>query len=386
MRRRAHASGRPSACADTDRSASNSTAEAYRYAASHQLTGGSDFAQLEWLSGWIALRGLGDPGRAAGHFLRMWHEVDTPISKGRAAYWLGRAYEAEGAQRRATEWYARAADEPTAFYGQLAAEKLGLNMAPRVAARDGAADWRSGSFADGSLPDAVRLLLAADHGTRARWFLTAHGETLESRGDFAALGALALDLGRPDAAVRIAKSAARKGHVIMDIYYPVTDLAGFDGAIEPALAKAIARQESELNPEAVSPAGARGVMQLMPATAEQVARRLGLRYDRGRLTRDALYNARLGTTYMAEMLERYGGATILAAAAYNAGPHRVDAWLAANGDPRRGVDPIDWIENIPFTETRNYVQRVMEGLHVYRARLGAPDMGQPFAALTRPGA
>jgi soluble lytic murein transglycosylase len=197
------------------------------------------------------------------------------------------------------------------------------------------------------------------------------------------VGALALDLGRPDAAVRTAKSAAAAGHVLMDIYYPVTDLADDAQGIEPALALAIARQESELNPEAVSPAGARGVMQLMPATAERVARDLGLRYDRGRLTRDPAYNARLGSAYMADMLARYGGAPILAAAAYNAGPHRVDDWLARFGDPRRDVDPIDWIESIPFRETRNYVQRVMEGLHVYRARLGAGALQSPSAALTR---
>ncbi len=360
--------------------------DAYGHASAHFLTGGGDFAQLEWLAGWIALRGLNDPGRAAGHFLRMWREVETPISLGRAGYWLGRAYEAVGDPVRATEWYARAADAPTAFYGQLAAEKIGLNVAPRLAVPDGAADWRSASFAAGTVADAARLLAAADQGTRARWFLTSLAERLDSRADLAAAGALALDLGRPDAAVRIAKTAARKGHVIMDLYYPVTPLAQASGPIEPALAKAIARQESELNPEAVSPAGARGVMQLMPATAERVARDLGLGYDRGRLTRDPLYNARLGATYMAQMLERYAGATILAAAAYNAGPHRVDRWLVEIGDPRRGLDPIDWIESIPFSETRNYVQRVMEGLHVYRVRLGADALRSPSAALTRPGA
>jgi soluble lytic murein transglycosylase len=361
-------------------------AEAYRYAAAHHLTAGGDYAQLEWLAGWIALRGLGDPDRAAGHFLRMWHAVETPISLGRAGYWLGRAYEAAGDPRRATEWYARAADHPTSFYGQLAAEKIGLNAAPILAARDGAEGWSGEPFAASGVPDAARLLVAADQGLRARWFLTSLGATLETRADFAAAGALALALGRPDAAVRIGKTAAAAGHVIMDIYYPVTALSEVSAPIEPALAKAIARQESELNPEAVSPAGARGVMQLMPATAERVARDLGLRYDRGRLTADPVYNARLGTAYMAQMLERYDGATILAAAAYNAGPHRVDRWLVENGDPRRGVDPIDWIENIPFNETRNYVQRVMEGLHVYRARLGAAAIDSPLAALTRPGA
>ena len=357
--------------------------DAYALASSHRLIEGSDFAQLEWLAGWIALRGLGDAERAAGHFLRMWHEVYTPISRGRAGYWLGRAYEAAGDSRRARTWYAQAAEHPTSFYGQLAAEKAGAEIRPALAARDGVSDWRGAGFAEGSAPGAIRLLAAAGHGNRARWFLTSLAGDLETRADFAALGALALEIGRPDAAVRLAKTAAARGHVIMDIYYPVTDLAEASGPIEPALAKAIARQESELNPEAVSPAGARGVMQLMPATARKVARDLGLSYDRGRLTADPLYNARLGATYMAQMLERYDGAHILAAAAYNAGPSRVDRWLATLGDPRRGVDPLDWIEHIPFSETRNYVQRVLEGLHVYRARLGLPAPHGASGALVR---
>ena len=189
----------------------------------------------------------------------------------------------------------------------------------------------------------------------------------------AALGALArlvLELGQPHYAVRIAKHAARRGILIYPAYYPVTELAGYASKIEPALAMAIARQETELNQRAISPAGARGLMQLMPATARKVAGRIGESYSLNRLLDDWQYNARLGQSYLAEQIVAFGGSYVLAAAAYNAGPNRVDGWIGAQGDPRLpGTDMIDWIETIPFGETRNYVQRVIEGLYVYRARL-----------------
>jgi len=168
----------------------------------------------------------------------------------------------------------------------------------------------------------------------------------------------------------VAKNAARKGILIYPAYYPVTELAGYASKIEPALAMAIARQETELNQRAVSPAGARGLMQLMPRTAKRVAGWIGEEYSRSRLTEDWQYNARLGQTYLARRIGQFGGSYVLAAAAYNAGAHRVDTWIAAYGDPRLpGVDMIDWIETIPFSETRNYVQRVTEALYVYRSRL-----------------
>jgi soluble lytic murein transglycosylase len=362
------------------------SSEAYRYASQHHLTTGSDFADLEWLAGWIALRQLRDADRAIAHFRALWEDVATPISKGRAGYWLGRAYEAKGDAARAREWWRRAAEHPTSFYGQLAADRVGLDVTAALAARDGAADWRRGSFADGDTARAIILLQRAGEPALARRFLVSLAEAQTRREDVAAVGALALALDRPDAAVAVAKAAARRGEIVMDLYYPVTDMARAEGPVEPAFAKAIARQESEFNSEAVSRAGARGVMQLMPATAQAVARDLGLQYDRGRLTTDPVYNARLGKAYLARRLAEYGGAHILAAAAYNAGAGRVNEWIGRFGDPRRPeVDPIDWIEAIPFSETRNYVQRVMEGLHVYRARLGAPASPVGFAAaLTNP--
>jgi len=359
-------------------------AEAYRLASLHHLATGSAFADLEWLSGWIALRGLRDPQRAAGHFLRMYNDVETPISKGRGGYWLGLAYAQAGDAARAQTWFARAADHPTSFYGQLAAERIGRDVAPALAAHDGGGDWRKASIGRSDTLRAIGLLQAAGREREARQFLSSRARSLGAREDFAALGQFALEIGRPDGAVVVGKQAARAGHVIMDIYYPVESRVGTAGPIEPALALAIARQESEMNPAAISPAGARGLMQLMPRTAQKVSRDLGLRYDLGKLTDDPAYNVRLGKAYLAEMLAQFGGAKMLAAAAYNAGPNRADQWVGSLGDPRRAMDPVDWIEHIPFSETRNYVQRVMEGLHVYRARLGAEASASYTAALTRP--
>ncbi len=358
-------------------------AEAYRLASQHHLTSGAEFADLEWLSGWIALQGMRDPARAAQHFRRHYDDVATPISLGRGGYWMGRAYEAMGDQARAREWYARGAEHPTSFYGQLAAEKIGRDPTAALAARDGAADWRP-RLGRNDTARAISLLQAAGRDGDARAFVASLSRSLTAREDFAALGALATAIGRPDGAVVTGKQAVRHGHVLMDIYYPVVDVVTTARAVEPAKALAIARQESEMNPAAVSPAGARGLMQLMPATAQKVSRDLGVRYDLNALTRDPAYNVRLGQTYLAEMLARYAQTPMLAAAAYNAGPGRVDQWLGRYGDPRRpGVDPIDWIEHIPFYETRNYVHRVMEGLHIYRARLGAAKAPSYAGSLTR---
>ncbi len=358
--------------------------EAYRLASQHHLDTGTDFADLEWLSGWIALRGLNDPQRAAGHFLRMYNDVATPISKGRGGYWLGLAYAQAGDKARSAEWFARAADHPTSFYGQLAAERIGRDVRAELAAHDADRDWRKASFAKSDTLRAIGLLQMAGLEAEARQFLVSLARTLTTRDDFAALGRFALEIGRPDGAVVVGKQAARAGHVIMDIYYPVESRVGSGGPIEPALALAIARQESEMNPAAVSPAGARGLMQLMPGTAKKVSRDLGVGYSLDRLTADPAYNVKLGKAYLAEMLAQFGGAKMLAAAAYNAGPSRADQWVGRLGDPRHAMDPVDWIEHIPFTETRNYVQRVMEGLHIYRARLGADAAASYTAALTRP--
>ncbi|MFV0476175.1 MAG: lytic transglycosylase domain-containing protein, partial [Pikeienuella sp.] len=342
----------------------------------NHMVAGSDYSELEWLAGWIALRKLNDPGRAATHFRRFIPSVETPISLGRGYYWLGRALEAGGDQSGAMDAYRTGARHQTSFYGQLAAERAGVATDPAIAAGpDG--NWRSASFANRSVTRAAQLLAAGGDQRRAHWFLTHIASTQSSYADLAGAADLAVSVGRPDAAVRIAKIAARKGHVLRGNYYPVTELAQFNIAgVEPALAMAIARQESELNPRAVSPAGARGLMQVMPATAKRVAGWIGQPYSFDRLAGDWRYNATLGQTYLGRRMDELGGSVAMAAAAYNAGKGRVDNWIAAYGDPRAGaVDWIDWLETIPFDETRNYVQRVLEGQQIYRSRIS----GQPVA-------
>jgi soluble lytic murein transglycosylase len=217
---------------------------------------------------------------------------------------------------------------------------------------------------------AALMLHYADEAGRYWQMMTSLARRETQPGELAAMAQMALELGRPHVAVRIAKIAAGKGIIMMAPYYPVTELAGQSDAVAPEMALAIARQESELNPEAVSPAGARGLMQLMPATARKVAGSLGIDYSVDRLTSDWRYNVQLGQTYLRGLIDEFGSLP-LAAAGYNAGPNRVDSWLAEFGDPRgRSLDRmVDWIETIPFYETRNYVMRVMEALHVYRARL-----------------
>lgn len=352
---------------------------AYNLANQNHMTEGSNYSDLEWLAGWIALRRMREPDRAIAHFTRFLAAVGTPISYGRGNYWMGRAYEAKGDQNAARDWYARAAEHQTSYYGQLASTKIGAGPKADLAALPGG-NWQAAPFASRTVTRAAIALSRDFDRRRTHWFLTHLASTLTTYEDLASLAQLATELGREDAAIRISKIAARKGHVLQGHYYPLNGLTKFNKGVEPALAMAIARQESELNIEAISPAGARGLMQLMPGTAKKVSGWLDMPYDKARLTQDWQYNATLGQTYLARRLDQFGGSVAMAAAAYNAGAGRVDQWVARYGDPRApGVDVVDWIETIPFRETRNYVQRVLEGLQVYRNRIaGGPT---PFRVL-----
>ena len=343
---------------------------AYRLAANHFLSEGADYADLEWLAGYIALRKLKDPKRALVHFNRFRAAVATPISFGRAGYWQGRALDALGDRAGAREAYAFAAQYQTSFYGQLAAQKIGARPDPALAGTRQVPDWRSAAFTRSPVLRAGLLLLRhTDRREMAENFFRKLAEGREAE-EIQQLAELALEIGRPNFAVRLSKMAARKGHVLPRTYFPLTELAQRSGRVRPEVAMSIARRESELDQFVISPAGARGLMQLMPGTAQKMAKQIGVGYSRERLTSDWKYNARLGTAYLAAMLEEFDGSYILAFAAYNAGPNRARRWVEQNGDPRDDrVDQVDWIEHIPFRETRNYVMRVMESLHVYRARI-----------------
>ncbi|TCP40576.1 lytic transglycosylase domain-containing protein [Rhodovulum marinum] len=342
---------------------------AYGLAARHFLTGGEDYADLEWLAGFIALRFLGDADTALAHFRRFEAAVETPISLGRAGYWEGRALEALGRAEEAQAAYRMGGAHQTSFYGLLAAEKAGMAMDPALVGDETYPEWRDAPWAEGSVLRAALMFHEAGERNLMEWFLTHLAETAGPEGQ-RQLAGLALRLGEPHVALRIAKVAAGQGNVMMAAYFPVTDLAEADHPVPAELVLAIARRESEFDPGVASGAGALGLMQLMPRTAEAMAEKLEVSYSTKALTRDPAYNARLGAAYLAQLIEEFGPNPVLVSAAYNAGPSRAHRWVAERGDPRSaGVDVVDWIEMIPFRETRNYVMRVAESLPVYRARL-----------------
>jgi soluble lytic murein transglycosylase len=346
------------------------TEEAYRLASSHWLSEGSAYADLEWLSGFIALRLLDDPARALPHFRAFRVAVETPISLGRAGYWEGRALEALGDTEGAQVAYEFGAENQTSFYGLLAAEKAGLPMDSGLATGGPAApDWKTAGFAQSSVLAAALMLQKAGDRLLSTRFFVHLAESLDAT-ELAQLADLALSLDEPYTAVMIAKAAANRNIVLPRAYFPVTELARRDHGVPTELVLSIARRESEFNPAVVSGAGARGLMQVMPGTARDMAAELGIDYSRDRLTVDPDYNAQLGAAYLKGLVAEFGPAYGLVAAGYNAGPSRPRRWIEDRGDPRSaGVDPVDWIEMIPFDETRNYVMRVTESMPIYRARL-----------------
>ena len=345
-------------------------------AAAHRLDSGSQAADLEFVAGFAALR-AGDAAAALVHFERLGALVATPISVSRADFWQARALQALGRGPDAKAALARAARHQTAYYGLLAAEALGQTLAPALAAPPALPDWRKGAFLNSSVTEAALLLYRAGDRALARRFLLHLAETQDEAG-LAAMGAFALDKGDAHLAVLIGKQAAARGIILPGVYFPDPGALMPDGlAVDRPLALAIARRESEFLPEAVSPAGALGLMQVMPGTAKLMAGKLGLAHRPTALTTDPAFNARLGAAYLAHLAEEFGPSLALKAAGYNAGPGRPRAWIGQLGDPRRtSVDVVDWVEMVPFTETRTYIMRVAEGVAIYRARQ-AP--GQPVA-------
>ncbi len=349
----------------------NRPADAYAVVVGHGLTKGVPFAEAEFLAGWIALRHLKKPADGLKHFQTLYDGVSTAISKSRAAYWLGRSHETAGRTKDANEWYAKAAGFGQTFYGQLAARKLPGTAAQLPSDPVASATDRQ-ALGGRELVTVARYLGQAGAYERAGPFLLRLARMVTAPGETALLAQLAVDLRRPDVALTIARRGAVSGVTLFDASFPVVDL-GSTGSIERALALALTRQESSFNAAAVSSSGALGLMQLLPGTARDVAGRVGVPFIQEKLTRDPAYNVQLGTKYLAEMLQKFGGSYELAAAGYNAGPNRVARWLETIGDPRAGkIDMVDWIEMIPFRETRDYVQRIMEGVAVYRDRLNGP--------------
>ncbi len=353
---------------------------AYQLASLHQLESGSNFADLEWLSGYLALRYLDDPMLALQHFERFRDAVETPISIGRAGYWIGRAAEAIGDADAAARGYVLGAQYQTSFYGLLAAERAGLPVDDDLAGDEVFDDWRTAAFLQRPVARVARALLQAGEVGLAERFYTHLAESLE-RTEIGQMGAMLEAMNRPHLQVMVGKRSARAGHTLPGPYYALHEMRFMDLPIAREMALAIARRESEFDPRVRSGVGAQGLMQLMPATAKEVAAGLGLPYDARRLGEDWRYNATLGSAYLAHVAEQFEGNVIMVAAAYNAGPSRPLRWMEEFGNPLAGeVDMVDWIEHIPFRETRNYVMRVAESLPVYRARLGGDPLPIPFSA------
>jgi soluble lytic murein transglycosylase len=353
---------------------------AYQMASQHFLEEGSHFADLEWLSGYIALRFLKDPKRALTHFKAHDGAVESPISQGRAGYWQGRALQAMGDAEGAAKAYAQGAQFQSSFYGLLAAERGGLAFDETLAGETPKQDWRGSALAQAPLFQAGMLLQASGELSMAERFWTHLAEQLLAD-DAALLGQAAIDIGQPHLAVMIGKRVAQRGITIAAPYYPLHSAIKLDLNMAPEMVLAIARRESEFDPVVQSHVGARGLMQLMPGTADDVARDLGISalHTTDRLTADPDYNARLGSEYLSQMAKRFNGNVVMVSAAYNAGPTRPPRWMDDYGDPREGdIDIVDWIEMIPFRETQNYVMRVTESLPVYRARLGKDPLPRPF--------
>ena len=372
-------------------------ARAYTVAASHRHASGYRFAGAESLAGWIALRKFGRPEAALAHFQRIHTGSRRHDLRAMAAWWIGEAWRDKIRPGEAETWYRKAAPAAFVLHGQLS--RMRLKAQRFVLPPDTAVSPETRAAFDRET--AVRLVRfysrnrAKSESRLLLWWLIRRntGRSADRAADdmqrsglrLALTAELAAELGERHIAVRAARLALARGFVRSRLAYPVIALPKRLPA-EPALVLAVIRQESEFNTRARSRANARGPMQLMPSTARFAARRARLKWSRRRLIRDPAYNIRLGSTYLAHLLDRYEGSYLLAAAAYNAGPARVARWIERYGIPGRTVDPVDWIEAIPFGETRNFVRRVLASVTVYRARLGQNGLAPtPAAAWRRPG-
>lgn len=344
---------------------------AYSLARRHKMTSGVEYAQAEWLLGWLALRQLKDPAVSYRHFDALYRSVQSAISKSRAAYWAARAAEALPDGETAKQWDKISALYPSTFYGQLSYEKLYGKPNAQLFTEKPVSPEQQAAFDASETVRAARLLHKVGLPQFIDPFLAKLVGDAKSAQDYYLAAKLARETGRFYYAVEANKQAQQTiGVFLMTEGYPVLPPLP---ASEPekSFIHAIIHRESMFDTKAQSHAGARGLMQLMPGTAKIMAKKKGLKYKLEKLTDDPQFNIRLGAGYLQEMSSLYGGFYPMAAAAYNAGPGRVTEWIDLFGDPRKGeMDLVDWIEHIPIYETRNYVQRVMESYYMYRLRFG----------------
>jgi soluble lytic murein transglycosylase len=324
-------------------------------------------SESQFTAGWIALRFLNDPATALAHFAKVGQGNSNPIAQARSGYWQGRAAEALGRNGEARAHYEAAARYSTAYYGQIARARLGLkDMVLRPAPETGRQPYE--------VARAIELLYAIDERDLVAGSLADLGERGGDPTALAAIGEVATRYEDARATLLLGKGALGLGLPLEHYAFPTIGLPEYrpiGPAIEPAVAYAIARQESTFNPKTVSSARAMGLMQVTPAAGRYVAQKFGAPFDERRLLSDQSYNMQLGAAELGDLISDFRGSYILTFVGYNAGRGRVKEWIAKYGDPRDPkVDPIDWVEQIPFSETRNYVQRVLENLQVYRVRFG----------------
>ena len=348
----------------------NKYESAYKVASKHTLDKSPQYAEAEWMSGWIALSFLDDPILAIDHFNNFYQNVGYPISLSRGAYWLGRSYEKMGDQKKSQQWYEEATKYLTTYYGQLAHLKIKPNEKFELEEQQIITDEYRKYFYKKDLVKIIYLLNELNKTKYTKNILKHIANDNVDSGSEILAAELATNISRYDFAIQVSKIASYEKRFHNVFNYPIISTPNYVNGRkipETAFILSLIRQESEFDMTANSHAGAQGLMQLMPSTANLVAKQAKLPYSKSRLTTDPEYNINLGSHYIAGLILQYDGAYPFATAAYNAGPKRVKYWKKINKDPqKKQVDFVDWVELIKFKETRNYVQRVMENYNVYR--------------------
>ena len=343
---------------------------AYKISSNHGMRQGPEFAAAEWMSGWIALSFLNDPLTAKDHFENFYNNVTYPISTSRGAYWLGRAYEKLGNKDQSKSWYQEASKYLTTYYGQLAFLKINPNNKFELSKDMEVDNKYRYVFFNKELVKITYLLDELKKDKYTKFILRHLANDNIAMGSEVLAAELATSINRYDFAIQVSKIASYQKRFHNKYNYPlISTPKTINGRKIPdgALILSIIRQESEFDLEANSHAGAKGLMQLMPYTAQLVSKQAKLPYSKSKLTKDPEYNINLGSHYIAGLILQYDGAYPFAIAAYNAGPNRVKYWKKINKNPQKNqINYVDWVELIKFRETRNYVQRVLENYNVYR--------------------
>jgi len=347
---------------------------AYKVSSNHSLSEGPEYANAEWLSGWVALTFLNDPNMALQHFKNFYNNVGYPISLSRGAYWIARTYKIMKNNQKSDEWFNEASKFLNTYYGQLAFTEINSGKAFSLNDQAIPSKEYKKRFNKNFQIKLIRLLKELNKTEYAKDLIKHLALSDIEKGSEILAGNLANEIGRYDYAIQLAKRASYEKRFHNLLNYPVIQtpsIVNQKRMPKSELVLAVIRQESEFDQNANSAVGAKGMMQLMTYTAKPVAKQARLPYTKSKLKTDPDYNIKIGSYYLASLLEEYEGSYPFALAAYNAGPKRVKYWKKINGNPQKGkIDYVNWIELIKFKETRNYVQRVLENVNVYRYILG----------------